>query len=662
MDSTITVNDDFNRCQFSPVSAGIGADITFENLSYSVKTKSFDPSDKNKIRIFRKNKMVEKKILKNVSGTFAQGTLTAILGPSGSGKTTLLNLLSGRVTQGTIEGNIWLNGRKADEGALKYVSRYISQDDIMLPTMTVNEVVEMATKFRVENLSKSELETRVNDALRTLYLEKCKNTVIGDSINKGISGGERKRTAIAMEMATNSSILLLDEPTSGLDIFTSILVVKILKQISKSGQTVICVIHQPSSEILSMFDNVVVLSDGEMAYFGPQDKMVDYFASIGYTCPQFSNPADFIFTEVLNKPTDLETEDHESRPSEKMQKEDGKDLARSWKESSHFRDLENKINNPSLNPVTSSFFTSSIKTSQQFKILFRRSSLNMFREKLILRARILQSIIIGLVLGIVFYHSNANPPGINYLGACFFSSISMFLPVAINVLSTFSFEKQVFLREHQNGFYKLFPYFFAKILCEMPIQIISPFLFNSISYYMIGFRSPFRNFLIQYVGQLMLTLNGFALGLFVTCFFNDLAVALSVLPLVMILPIIFGGFLVNPSSIPAWIAWVQWISPIKYGFTILATNQLEGLIIDGVNVGDAQLSRLELGPFGIAGSVGFLLMFFIILLALGYFGLNRVTKKSSKLGSKSEAKKKEMLLGEPDSRFKKNLVLPNTST
>ncbi|OMJ13564.1 ABC transporter G family member 27, partial [Smittium culicis] len=177
--------------------------ISFNNLRYSVQVKSQFTGNNGGVpkkqsvlgKFSRKKDFSEKVILNNVSGTFRPAKLTAIMGPSGSGKTSLLNILSGRVYSGKVTGEIWANGRKANNGALNLLSRFISQDDVMMSTMTVREVIEMSIKFRQKNITKDELTSRADDAISLLELERCQNTLIGDSISKGISGGERKRVS-----------------------------------------------------------------------------------------------------------------------------------------------------------------------------------------------------------------------------------------------------------------------------------------------------------------------------------------------------------------------------------------------------------------------------------------------------------------------------------
>ncbi|OLY78091.1 ATP-binding cassette sub-family G member 2 [Smittium mucronatum] len=639
------------------------AQINFKDLEYSVTIKNAISQDSKKLseKLFSKKAESKKKvILDQITGSFTPGRLTAIMGPSGSGKTSMLNLLSGRISSGKVEGNIWLNGRKADSGSLGLVSRFISQDDVMLSTMTVREVIEMAINFRVDGITPEELSRRTNEAITTLELDKCQNTLIGDTITKGISGGERKRTSIAMEMATDSSILFLDEPTSGLDMYTSSLVVKLLRYISRSGQTVVSVIHQPSSDIFKLFDDIVLLSEGKIVYFGPQEELVDYFSKLGFTCPNFTNPADFVFTDVLNlNEAELEQMNLEKFSGSKADYRVLKinDLAEKWINSEQYRIIKEKVENPLLDPLNESNFTSTVSPSRQFVLLCRRAAKDIFRNKLVLRARLIQSIAISLVMGIVFYKSNNKPVNTiiqNFEGSLFFGIVSQFIPVAISVLSTFGSGKFVFQREYQNGYYKTKPYFFSKILVELPVQVICPIIFSAISYFMIGYRGSFTKFVIHTAAMILLSLTSFSLGIFASTFFDDLSVALAILPLILIIPMIFSGFLVNSGDTMDWIGWLQWISPIKYAFTIVSTNQLRGYVINGQNLGDTNLKALNLGPFGILACFGFVALFFIIFTISGYLGLERFSRKSTLQHSSQSTKKiKAVLLGPPDDIFKK---------
>jgi ABC-type multidrug transport system ATPase subunit len=160
----------------------------------------------------------------------------------------------------------------------------------------------MSAKLRLSaSIPQDEKDLLVNNLLEMLRLTGCADTIIGSPLVKGISGGERKRTALAMEMVTSPGILFLDEPTSGLDTFSASNVVEILKNLAISGKTVVSTIHQPSSDIFHMFDDLCLLAEGKIVYLGPVSKVVHYFTKLGYPCPSYTNPADYLFMSVLNK-------------------------------------------------------------------------------------------------------------------------------------------------------------------------------------------------------------------------------------------------------------------------------------------------------------------------------------------------------------------------
>jgi len=237
-------------------------------------------------------------ILKNISGGFRAGTSTAILGPSGSGKTTLLNFLSDRVNSNALEAKseLLINGNVIKSiSALKHRFSYVMQDDVLYEDLTVKE--QLLSTAELTGISNS--EEKVDEILKWLNLEHCKDSRIGDEISRGISGGERKRTSIAVELITDPSIIFLDEPTTGLDSKSALDVAGIINMFAKKKRTVIATIHQPSSEILHRFDNVMCMCRGEIVYFGSPTKIPSHFATINYAPAPQSNPADHLMA-ILN--------------------------------------------------------------------------------------------------------------------------------------------------------------------------------------------------------------------------------------------------------------------------------------------------------------------------------------------------------------------------
>lgn len=278
-------------------------ELVFRDLTYTVQLEK-----KNKT----KGGPSEKKLLTGITGIFRPRRLTAIMGSSGAGKTTLLSVLAGHGAGGKVKGTILVNGEEFSEGRLKEISGFVFQDDILLPTMTVREAIAMSAILRLpKTIPVTEREDRINDVLELMHLQKAKDTVIGSPLQKGVSGGERKRTAIGMEMVTNPAMLFLDEPTTGLDTFTAYTVVMSLKRLAQQGRTVVATIHQPSTETFNLFDDILILSRGRIAYFGPVSELINYFARHGYPCPKYSNPSDYIFMKVLREFGTLADDDEE---------------------------------------------------------------------------------------------------------------------------------------------------------------------------------------------------------------------------------------------------------------------------------------------------------------------------------------------------------------
>uniref|UniRef100_A0A0K8WJ67 ATP-binding cassette sub-family G member 1 n=1 Tax=Bactrocera latifrons TaxID=174628 RepID=A0A0K8WJ67_BACLA len=232
------------------------------------------------------NKLVT--ILNDICGELKSGRLTAVLGPSGAGKTSILNVLSGFKASG-VSGKITFNGEERNNLAYRKVSSYIPQDFALLDLLTVQETMSDSVDLKLPSETKSEEKEKiVNDIIRILNMEKCRHRLV-----RNLSGGERKRLSIAIELVTNPPIMFFDEPTSGLDSVSSLQIINYLKQLALDGRIIVCVIHQPSSKLMKLFDDVIVMSRGNMVYSGPKADMIPTFEKAGFTFPEYYNPADF---------------------------------------------------------------------------------------------------------------------------------------------------------------------------------------------------------------------------------------------------------------------------------------------------------------------------------------------------------------------------------
>lgn len=281
---TITAYDDIVDGDVTRVS------LRWENLCYKAVTIDKTTGEKK-----------ETEFLHSATGMANSGDYISIMGPSGAGKTTLMNILANRIRKADtaiIEGSIYANGAHIGSVAYNNYVGYVTQDDILLDTMTVRECIQFSVDLRT-TLPPASKAQKVDKVLDELHLKRVQNNIIGSSLIKGISGGEKKRTAIAVELITNPSVLFLDEPTSGLDSFTSQSVVKLLNTLASQGRLIISTIHQPNSEMFRLFDKLILVCDGYVVYQGEAKDAVGYFERVGYACPSLSNPSDY-FMEILH--------------------------------------------------------------------------------------------------------------------------------------------------------------------------------------------------------------------------------------------------------------------------------------------------------------------------------------------------------------------------
>ncbi|KAG7372253.1 ABC transporter [Nitzschia inconspicua] len=288
----------------------LGIDICFKNLSLSVKLGNKQSA----------------KVVDGVTGRIRAKTMTGILGGSGAGKTSLLNALCGRAYYGETRGTILVNGHEARIEDFKDSVGFVPQDDIVYAELTVRENLIFSGKFRLpKGTSDEEIEELADETLASLGLSRVADSPVGDIRRRGVSGGERKRVSIGLELMALPSILFLDEPTSGLDASSALLVMKSLKHlVEKDGVTVVSVIHQPRKFIYDLFDSLILLGvGGRMVYHGPTGNAESYFARLNYSLPQGESMADWLIDISSGR---LEPDNHvaETKSDESFRVRNGK--------------------------------------------------------------------------------------------------------------------------------------------------------------------------------------------------------------------------------------------------------------------------------------------------------------------------------------------------
>jgi ABC-type multidrug transport system ATPase subunit/ABC-type multidrug transport system permease subunit len=269
------------------------ASLYFENVSYNINGK---------------------RILAGVQGIAHPGEVMAIMGASGAGKTTFLDILARKNKRGIVEGDFYVNGEKVNDAEYKNVVGFVDQEDTMLPTLTVHETIMTSALLRLpRDMGRAAKEQRVFEVEKQLGISAIRDSLIGseDGKGRGISGGEKRRVGIACELVTSPSILFLDEPTSGLDAYNAFNVIECLVTLARTyKRTVIFTIHQPRSNIVSLFDRLILLAKGQTVYSGPFSQCQEFFDHIGYSCPPGFNIADYLVDLTMHvggPPTPTET-------------------------------------------------------------------------------------------------------------------------------------------------------------------------------------------------------------------------------------------------------------------------------------------------------------------------------------------------------------------
>eukprot|EP01135_Chromosphaera_perkinsii_P006341 Nk52_evm70s485 gene=Nk52_evmTU70s485 len=546
--------------------------LAWINLKYKVLTK---PKDKTK----SSGEKIEKVILHELTGCAHPGEFLAVMGTSGAGKTSLLNSLAARNSSGTLEGQILVGGEPRSS-AFKKQSAYVSQDDVMLPHLTVRETFTYAALLRMPpSASREDKLERVEEVIQELGLSHCADTKVGDYFVRGVSGGERKRASIGVELITNPRILFLDEPTSGLDSYTAHLLIQSVRNLARKGRVVVCTIHQPRNNIYDLFDKLLVLSQGRTVYFGPRSEAVPYYTKQGLPCPMHTNPADFFL--------DISTVD--PRTKESLLETQGRldFLYDQYKKSSYNEKVEAECSKLSRNVQSDSdTFMSRLKFKpnknfqpwlMEFAILFRRAFNSFRREKRVTVIQLFQNIFMGLLAGFIFFQVDDNQAGIqNRNGALFFGVLNPCFSSLLAIITIFQLEKEVFRRERAAGAYRVSSYYLSKSIAEIPMQLVFPSLYGILFYFLVGFQTEADRFFVYLILLLLTVFCAQSMGLCISAIAPSLQIGQIIAPMLMILFMLFGGFYLNSNDVTPVFTWIQHISFIYYGFRSQCVNEYKG--------------------------------------------------------------------------------------
>ncbi|KAJ1974653.1 hypothetical protein H4R33_006778 [Dimargaris cristalligena] len=607
-------------------------------------------------------KVVEwRTLLNNVSGNVAPGEMVAIMGSSGAGKSTLLNALAGRLKTGKLKGQILYNGAKRNPRLFKKQAAYVEQDDLLYPQLTVRETIQYAATLKLPSreFSKEAKARRVDEVIEWLRLSGQANTMIGDAAVRGVSGGERKRTAIGVELVTDPGFLFLDEATSGLDSNSALHVCQVVKDLCRRRQNgVLMTIHQPSAKVFNLFDKVILLCKGEVVYSGRVANSLDYFARLGYSCGQHENPADFFLDLMTPDDSDDQTlADSQERIRhlvDSFQKyQDRAPVSEITTDGINFSDNDTPvINTPGLNdtllpgkpiPTGSSpadstapsrFTLKTITPKKQvphsnavhegwalpwileLTILLDRCWKAQIRSKFQIIGLLARSIVMALFMGFTFFQLDTNQSSIqNRIGFLFFIPIELTFGSVMPMLMAFTLQANIMTRERSGGAYRVSSFYLAKFLTELPFILAFDAVYVTAIYFLAHLQYDAAKFFIFLGVCLLHVVVAVSLGMALSSFFRNLRATQTFAPLLIIIFLIFGGNLVNNDDVTPVLSWIRYISLITYTYHALSHNEFNGLTFSCGNslteqttgcvaTGADALQRYGLDSFSIGMCIG----------------------------------------------------------
>lgn len=505
-------------------------------------------------------------ILQGLSGEFNGAELTAIVGPSGAGKSTLLDVLSGYIRTG-IRGQLTENGRVREPAIFRQRSCYIMQEDQVQPLLTVQEAMFVAANLKLPSrMTPAEKGARVKSILKAIGLYTSRKTM-----TVRLSGGQRKRLAVAVELVRNPPVMFFDEPTSGLDSSTSKQLVSLLRELARQGRTIVCTIHQPSASIFEMFDHLYAMAEGRCVYQGTVKGLLPFLegCSPELKCPPYHNPADYLLEVTRGEYGDVVDD---------LVEFSGNGTNNEWRRHNHHNDESNGKRPPSPPPtptdgcvgvwITRDSYTASFWS--QFLILLRRAYRVLSRDRQLTYARVALHLFIALIIGTLYWGIGSDAAYVidnfNYL---FFSIMFNMFTAFSSQTVQFAGELPIIRREHFNRWYSVKSYIVAATLADLPVQLIGTGSFVFITYYMTGqpLGEVWRPGLFLAVCMIV-SLVAQAFGSLISATL-PFAYAVILGPLIIMPFLIFSGFFVHMRDAHPAMRWLFHISFLHYGLEAL---------------------------------------------------------------------------------------------
>ncbi|KAK6465476.1 ATP-dependent ABC transporter [Scheffersomyces coipomensis] len=568
-------------------------DISIENLNLLVQNKNI-----------LGNVTFEKTLLENINATFTANEVNVIMGPSGSGKTTLLNYLSDRLpkTRGSIyksTGIININNfQTITAKQLSHGSAYVTQhDNSLIHNLTVRETLYYQAKIRLPTREHKYIPQIITDLIRKTELIDCADKLIGSEYVKGISGGEKRRVSIAIQLLSKPKILFLDEPTSGLDSATACKILQLLDTLALENKTtVILTIHQPNQEMFQRFGSLLLLArGGKIIYNGSIDNIKPYFTSLNYTIPSNVNLADYIL-DLISKKMDEDKQQLQNRITTLIQE---------WKSHKSNGDEEVMVKSHKLVNIEN-YYHKRLPLYVTFSTIAERQILTSYRSRDVVISRAGQTIFLTIVHTLFFAPLRNSEEGISNRLGLIQEVLNLYFVGLVNNITLYPTERNLFYQEYKDGIYGVLEFSGSYLINELPTEIIPCLFFSSMIVFVCGLpRNPGMFFSMFATGFVSINC-GESLGIMVNSCFKHLGVATNLLSNLVILAIFMGGTM--SLHMPPFFRGINFISPMKYAVGICAELGLRGQIFtcspdDG---GDCILNTGEqvLEYYGLNNNIG----------------------------------------------------------
>ena len=524
---------------------------------------------------------------------------------SGSGKTTLLDVLAGRKNSGEISGRITFNGRKPSASDYRRIVGYVEQFDTLVGELTVEQMLEYTAALKMPACTTAEeRRERVNEVITRLDLEKCRHTVIGNALMRGISGGHAKRVNIGLALITRPTVLFLDEPSSGLDSRTADEVIELLWQLARDGRTVACTIHSPTGAAFQKFDDLHMLHSGKTIYDGPLSEVQPYFEALGYKkVPEMSLP-EWLVDLTSESPRQKQTITGPIDMDEMEEQGFGRNFASIY-DKSHVRRQSIVRRDSTMSLAVEE--TKDLAAPSQFSRLLTLLRFRMvahYKDGEFLGTRFGDKIVFSILILSLYWGigDNTDAQSIQSTAALLYFVAAICGYGAAAFVPSLTLERSLYYRELSDGCYAPATYYMAKFIEEGVLATISSLIFCIVVHFGCALQG---NFFLHFISYYLTTMMGIILAYAVAAVAPTMEATNAILPTLVTIWMFFGGLFIVFDKIPRGWYWFSWTSFLRYSWGSMMLNQFAGEENGSLPIfyGDDGEAQTILEFYGLEGTV-----------------------------------------------------------